>query len=120
TEANVPIIVTNVFAVSLNATSSAAITVQFSTTPATATNVGDYIARSGTLTLPPGVISTNISIPISGDSRYEGTEFFLLNLFNPVNATLVRTQAIGTIVDDDPPPVLTLIPSNFSVNEGNS
>jgi len=109
---------TNVFTVQLNTTSALPVSVRFTTAPATATNVGDYLTRSGLIVFEPGVTETNTRVPISADTIYENDEFFYLNLFNVTNAVLVRTQAVGAIVNDDSQP--NLVVTNAFFTEGNS
>src|SRR6185436_1303376 len=106
---------TNVFTVQLNTTSPVPVSVQFATAPGTATNIGDYVTRSGLLVFEPGQTITNIRVTIGSDVIYENDETFFLNFFNVTNATLLRTQAIGTIANDDPQP--TLVVSDVSVTE---
>jgi uncharacterized repeat protein (TIGR01451 family) len=109
---------TNVFTVSLNATSPVPVSVQYTTAPGTATNTGDYVSKSGLIVFAPGVTTTNISILLGGERNYELDEYFYMNFFNVTNAILVRTQAFGTIINDDPQPVL--IVTNTFITEGNS
>src|SRR5207237_9166544 len=55
------------------------------------------------------------------DKFPEGTETFILNLSNAVDAMLVDSQGIGTILDDDlvtPPPSISI--NNVAIAEGNS
>jgi hypothetical protein len=92
------------FVVTLSESSSRQITVNFATANGTATAGSDYTATNGTLTFVPGVTSRSISIPILGDTIYEGNETFTLRLSNPVNATIANSQATATILNDDPLP----------------
>ncbi len=70
------------------------------------------MAGSGALTIPAGATSGRIEIGIAGDAVIEPNESFSLLLTNPVNALLASPSAIGTIVNDDFPPTLTLtVPS---------
>jgi uncharacterized repeat protein (TIGR01451 family) len=108
---------TNIFTVQLNTTSAVPVYVQFTTAPGTALT-SDYVTRSGLITFAPGVTETNIRVSFAVDTLYEANEFFFLNFFSVTNATLVRTQAIGTIINDDPQP--SLIVANAAFNEGNS
>jgi hypothetical protein len=40
-------------------------------------------------------------VAVNGDTIAETNETFTVTLSSPVNATLARSQAIGTIIDDD-------------------
>jgi hypothetical protein len=55
---------------------------------------------------------------INGDVLNEKDETFFVNLSAPVNATLVDNQALGTILNDDRAPSLTI--NDVSIAEGNS
>jgi uncharacterized repeat protein (TIGR01451 family) len=109
---------TNIFLVTLNTTSAVPVTVQFATRVGSASNTVDYVNRTGTLTFAPGVTSTNVRVTIFTDFRYEEDEVFTLFFSNAVNAVLDREAAVGTIINDDPPPALVV--TNTVVTEGDS
>ncbi|MBI3922971.1 MAG: hypothetical protein HY318_16235, partial [Armatimonadetes bacterium] len=44
------------------------------------------------------------TVSVRGDTLYEPDETLLLNLSNPVNVALNNTQAVGSIINDDPKP----------------
>jgi PKD repeat protein/DNA/RNA endonuclease G (NUC1) len=90
-----------VFDVNLSAASGKTVKVNYSTANGTATAGVDYTAMSGTLTFAPGQTSQTVVIPVTGDRITENNETILLNLTNPVNATIADTQGIGTITDND-------------------
>jgi glucose/arabinose dehydrogenase len=106
------------FTVTLSAPSAQTVSVAWATANLTATAGQDYTAASGTLTFTPGVVTRTLSVTIRSDSRDELLEQFAVNLSAPVNATIADGQAIGSIVDDDPTPTLTI--NDVSVNEGNN
>jgi len=93
-----------VFTVTLSRTPKAGeiVSVQYSTANGSATSGSDYQATSGTLTFAAGETAKFISIVILGDTTPEAHEMFRLNL-TATGATLQRTQATGTISDDDTP-----------------
>jgi hypothetical protein len=112
-----------VFTVSLSkADSLRVITVNYATANGSATAGSDYTAKSGTLTFPKGSTAQTVSVPVIGDAVIESNETFTLNLTNPVNATLANTSAVGTITNDDSPPVedSALSVNDVTVAEGNS
>ena len=76
------------------------------------------MAQSGTLTFDPGVTSRTISVPVIGDFLDEEDETFFVNLSNPVDVVIGVGQAMGLIVDNDPPPLLSI--DSVSVLEGDS
>src|SRR5262249_32983989 len=79
---------------------------------------GDYVPTSGTLTLPAKTSSGTIAVPVYGDFKREADEVFVVDLENPVNASIADGVGLGTIVNDDPVPALRI--QNASVPEGNS
>ncbi len=106
------------FTVSLSAASGQTVTVNFATANGTAKAGSNYVAKSGTLTFNPGEISKTISVAVKGDTLDEANETFFINLSAPINAILGKKKGIGTIVDDDPPPSLSI--NNVTVTEGNT
>jgi hypothetical protein len=106
------------FAVTLSAASALTVTVAYATANGTATSPADYAAVSGTLTFAPGVISQTVNVPVVGDVLDEATETAVLNLSNPVNATIADSQGVLSITDNDTAP--TLVVNNVTLTEGNS
>ena len=91
-----------VFTVSLSAISSQTVTVQYATADGTANAPGDYTAVPlSSLVFNPGEVSKTIVVAVQGDTSFELDENFLLNLSNPVNATIADGRGIGTIVNND-------------------
>src|SRR5207247_644919 len=78
----------------------------------------DYTAATGTLTFGPNVTTQPVNITIQSDFLDETDETFNVNLFNPTNAVISDNVGVGTIVDDDGPPNMTI--NDISVTEGNS
>ncbi|MGH9154935.1 MAG: Calx-beta domain-containing protein [Acidimicrobiales bacterium] len=92
---------TAVFTVGLSPVSSQAVSVTFATADGTASAGADYVATTGTLTIPPGASSGTVAVPVLEDSVPEADETFLVNLSAAGNATIADNQAVGTITDDD-------------------
>ena len=86
---------------------SRAVSVNYATANGTATAGVDYTATSGTLTFAAGETVKAISIPILADTLDEDTETILVNISSASSGTIVDTQAIVYIVDDDNPPTIT-------------
>ena len=107
-----------VFTVTLSAASTQTVTVNFATANGTATAGSDYVATSGTLTFNPGDTTKTITVVINGDTLNETNETFLVNLSNPVNATIADGQGLGTIINDDALPSLSI--NDVTVIEGNT
>jgi len=92
------------------------VTVDYATTNNTATSGNDYVAASGTVTVPALAKTATINIPINGDTTVEPDETFLVTLSNPKNIeTLFTTHVTVTIANDDA--TLQLSTPSFSVNE---
>lgn len=107
-----------VFDVSLSSASAQTVSVNYQTTGQTAVSGTDFQATSGTLNFAPGELTKTISVPILDDSLNEFTETFFVNLHHPVNATILKGQGTGSIVDSDPIPSITV--NGVSILEGNS
>ncbi|HEX8312714.1 MAG TPA: Calx-beta domain-containing protein, partial [Chthoniobacteraceae bacterium] len=90
------------FTVSLSGASNQTVTVEYSTADTGALAPGDYAALAlTTLTFAPGELSKTVTVTINSDTEIEGDETFVVNLANPVHATLINTQGVGTILNDD-------------------
>ena len=87
------------FNVSLSAASSKPVVVSF------------YVparAAAGVLRFAPGVTEQTITLPVPGDVMDEFDEQFHVLLAFPLNATIGIGQALGTILDNDPPPTISV------------
>jgi hypothetical protein len=105
-----------VFTVRLSGPTGQAVTVDYATADGTATAPADYTATAGSLSFPAGTTTRTVSVPVVGDLLDEADETFLLRLSKPAGALVADAQAAGTILDDDPPPVLSI--DDVSVAEG--
>jgi uncharacterized repeat protein (TIGR01451 family) len=90
-----------VFAVTLVAPSAQTITVNYATTDGSATAGSDYYATNGVLTFPPGTTNESLTVTVIGDTTVETDETLCVDLSNPDNGTLGRSQGVGTIINDD-------------------
>jgi hypothetical protein len=96
--------------------------VNYATADGTATIAdGDYTEASGTLIFAPGETSKTFTVNGSGDTKYENTEAFLVNLSNAINGAIASgsNSVNGTIVNDDSIPVANITPT-LTQAEGNS
>src|SRR5207244_3976290 len=75
-------------------------------------------STNGTLVFLPGETNKTIRVPVLGDVLWEYNETFFVSLLNPTNAVLGQSQGLGTIIDDETTPSLSM--SDTSVVEGNS
>ncbi len=96
------------FPVTLTAASGLTVTVEFATTDDTATAGADYTSVNGTLTFTPGITSQTINVPVLDDALDEANETFFVDLTTPTNATIADDQGLGTIVDNDDPPTISI------------
>jgi uncharacterized delta-60 repeat protein/uncharacterized repeat protein (TIGR01451 family) len=97
------------------------VSVDFSTTPGTATAGLDYVAAGGTVVFQPGEIFKNVNVPIIDDTLAEGNETLSLHLLNAgAGATITGADATLVIVDNDfAPGQFRFLTNNFGVEETN-
>src|ERR1043166_2482289 len=91
------------FAVTLSASSSQTVTVNYQTVNGTAsgdatctTRSKGYIPTSGTLTFAPGETSKTVNVPIVGDTAKESNQTLAFRLSNATNATLPASDRKST------------------------
>jgi hypothetical protein len=100
--------VTADFTVTLSAASNHKVTVSYSTSADTATQNSDFTGKTGTVVFQPGETSKNVSIDVLGDTLDEPDETFKLILNSVDVGILIRAQGTATIVDNDPPPSVSV------------
>lgn len=91
------------FTVSLSAASTTPVTVRYATANGTAIAGSDFTAASGLLTFAPGETQKTIAVLVTRDAAAEANETFAVALSGPTNASLAKSIATGTIIDDDAP-----------------
>ncbi|TWQ11162.1 autotransporter domain-containing protein [Xanthomonas vasicola] len=108
------------FSVSLSAPAGAdGVSFDIATADGTATAGADYVASSLTgQTIPAGSSSATFTVLVNGDTLAEPNETFFVNVSNVTGATVSDGQGLGTIINDDAQPALSI--DDVSVNEGNS
>ena len=89
-----------VFTVRASAPHEKFILVRYATADGTATFASDYVAAVGSVFFVPGQLEKTFTITVNGDTETEPNETFLVNL-TFADATIVRGQATGTILNDD-------------------
>ncbi|MBL8809581.1 MAG: S8 family serine peptidase [Planctomycetaceae bacterium] len=107
------------FTVTLSMVSTGTVTVNFATSDGTAVSTSDYVSNSGSLTFAPGETAKTIDVTINGDTTVESSETFLVTLSGASGATLADSEGVGTIQNDDTPPVPAISIGDVSVVEGN-
>jgi hypothetical protein len=106
------------FTVSLDRPSVQTVSVSYATADQTATAASDYAPASGTVSFNTGETSKTITVNVAGDAIDETNETFAVNLTSPSNASIGDGQGIGTIIDDDGPPALSI--GDVTILEGNA
>jgi chitinase len=85
--------------------------------PVTATEGVDYREPfAGTLTISGGGSAAAVAVWVWADTRDEPDETYRFRIFEPTAATIAEGEAVGTIVDDDAPPSVSI--SNAQAVEG--
>jgi hypothetical protein len=106
------------FVVTLSAASGTPVTVMYAIADGTAVAPTDYTPKSGTLIFAPGVTSQIVQIKVLGDITTEDDERYSVNLSVAVGANISKGQGVGTILNNDSLPVLSI--NDVSVTEGNA
>lgn len=107
---------------------STPITLNYVTVPNTALSANpatpdiDYVATSGSVTIPAGVTEATFNIEIIGDDEVEPLESFYVYLnHDSSEVVMVKNRAAGFINDDDKAADFrTISVSNAQINEGNT
>jgi hypothetical protein len=97
-----------VFRVGVNGAPDSAVSVDFTTVNFGAAAGSDYQSRTGTLTIPAGQQSADITVPIIGDTMPERNQTFFVRLSNGRGAAITDGEAVGVILDDDDPEAVTV------------
>src|SRR5262249_24080388 len=74
----------------------------------------DYTATSGTVTIPAGQTSATVTVAVKGDRLVEPTETFAVYLTTATGATIIDREGVGTILDNDvyPPVSIREVPKS--------
>ena len=104
------------FAVRLSQASEQTVSAEFVTEDDTAKNSEDYESQTGMITFAPGEVEKMIAVNIKGDRRQELTENFKVKLTNVSNTLITKDTGIGTIIDNDPLPALSI--NDLTLTEG--
>ncbi len=107
------------FTLSLSAPAAGTISANWATSDGTASaSEGDYVSAAGVVAFSPGEQTKQINVTVNGDLLNEADETFLLTLTGASGVLLTASPAVGTIVNDDPLPTLSV--DDVSVPEGNT
>ncbi len=89
------------FVVALSRASGKPVSVHYATSARSARAGSDYVARSGTLSIPAGALERTVTVGVIGDARHEPDETFALKLSSARNASIRDATGIAVIQDDD-------------------
>ncbi|WP_420443585.1 Calx-beta domain-containing protein [Candidatus Poriferisodalis sp.] len=111
-----------VFTVTRTGEISLPVTFSWSTEDGTAEAGSDFIAASGTVTIPATSSAAELQVQIVSDLAAEDDETVGVTLSNPINAVIIDGSATGVIHDDDQTaartPRVVVDPSAVTVTEG--
>lgn len=78
----------------------------------------DFENAAGSLSFGPSETTKQAVVLVCGDTVNEANETFTVNLSNVANGTIYDGQGVGTILNDDPAPTLTI--DDVSLPEGHA
>ena len=81
------------------------VTVNYSTVDGTATAGSDYVSTANSLTFTAAGGTQTVSVTINGDYAFEPDQTFFLQLSGATGAVIAKGSGIGTILNDDTPPL---------------
>ena len=89
------------FQLSLSAPSGKTVSLSWNTAAGTAVPGFDYLPGSGSISFAPGQTNQFISVAVLANTWFQPNRAFYVNLSYPANTYFVRSQGLGTILDDD-------------------
>jgi hypothetical protein len=92
----------------LSFASATPVQVRYSTVDDSAFAGVDFLGTNGTLVFAPGTTNLTVAVAVLGNPYYETNRTFLVALSDATNASLVSTQGMVTIIDDDESPTTAL------------
>ncbi len=104
------------FTVTLAPASGRPVKVNWASADGTAVAPGDYTGGGGELTFAPGEVTKTIELAVAGDAVNEPNETLKVTLSGPSCAGLLDEEGVGTIVDKNAPPSLSI--GDTSTREG--
>ncbi|MFN3644647.1 MAG: Calx-beta domain-containing protein [Gemmobacter sp.] len=92
-----------VFDIAISRPASSTLSFDFATADGSATAGSDYLARSGTITFPPGQTKATVSVPILGDTVVEPSEsfFLIVTTDDSIADGGAGSVATGVVFDND-------------------
>jgi hypothetical protein len=89
-------------------------TVHWATVAGTASAGADFVMASGTASLSKAVRTATVTVRVNGDAIDEPNETFTVQLSAPTGATIADGTGVGTILDNDAPPALSVTATTVS------
>jgi hypothetical protein len=108
-----------VFTVTRSGNLGSAVSVNYGTANGGALAPSDYLADAGTVTFAANQTTKTITILVNGDVTDEFDQSFYVNLSPSSGVVFADGQGMGTILDNDDPPKIS-ITSKVSGKEGNN
>jgi CSLREA domain-containing protein len=110
---------TSAFTFTITRTGNSALssTVNYTTNNASASSVNDYVANTGSVMFLPNETTKQVGVIVNGDTSFENTETFTLDLIGTDNGTFTDNSGLGTITNDDAAPAFSI--DDVTMNEGN-
>ncbi|MDQ6749333.1 MAG: hypothetical protein M3Z33_01045 [Actinomycetota bacterium] len=105
------------FTVSLSQASGQDVTIAYASSNGSARAPGDYAPATGAVVIPAGLTSAGVGVRVQGDTTDEYDETFNLNLVAASGAAVADGRGVGTVIDDDGAPSLSV--RDVRVREGN-
>jgi hypothetical protein len=97
-----------IFHILLSQASRDTVTLDYATRDVTAHSGLDYSSAFGVAVFPPGTTNVEVLVSANGDTWNEADKTFWLMLTNALHGILSKSYAVGTIVNDDPLPTLSI------------
>jgi hypothetical protein len=94
---------TAILTVTKTGTNGSSSSLTYATANGTATAGSDYTAASGTLTFADADMSKTFTVPITDDASVESSETFFASVTSVTNASVTRSRATVTVMDNDTP-----------------
>lgn len=89
------------FTVNLSCPAEHPVSVDFLTADGTATAGEDYEATAGSLSFAPGQTTAAVQVPVFGDTVFEESETFSVEILNPSGAGVTDGRGVATILQDE-------------------
>ena len=92
-----------VFTLTLSPASLNTVSVNYATSNGSAVAGTDYTSTTGTATFSPGTTTKTVTVPILPNAAHTSDLYYYLNLSTPVDTQLLRSYAIGYLVNQVAP-----------------